>query len=70
MNTAVPLLVAPLNIATLPNVVIHFCRCYQSINAFTCPSHQRPPLYCGNNFLANRLALLERNYMYRYCMEL
>ncbi len=29
---------------------------------FTSPSHQRPPLKCGHDFLANRVAILERDY--------
>ena len=32
------------------------------MNAFTSPSHRRPPLLCGHNFLANRVALLQRDY--------
>ncbi len=32
------------------------------INVFTFPSPQRPPLQCGHNFLANRVALLEKDY--------
>ena len=30
--------------------------------AFTSPSCQRPTLYCGHNFLANRVAILEEDY--------
>ncbi len=33
-----------------------------TINVFTSPSHQRPPLECGHNFLANRVALSQRDY--------
>ncbi len=30
-----------------------------TMNAFTFPSHQRPPLLCGHNYLTDRMALLE-----------
>ncbi len=35
-----------------------------TLNVFTSPSHQRPPLCCGHNFFAKRVALfmlLERD---------
>ncbi len=32
------------------------------MNVFTSPSRQRPPVECGHNFLANRVALLEGDY--------
>ncbi len=34
------------------------------MNVFSIQCHQRPPLYFGDNFMANRVAILEGGYMY------
>ena len=62
---------------SVPCIKVIYIHCYSMhrVSSYICsfiiksvpitmltPSHQRPPLLCGQTFLVNRVALLERDY--------
>ncbi len=46
-------IVVPLLVAAAETILSNVATT-DTVNAISSPSHQRPPLYCGKNFLANR----------------
>ncbi len=50
-----------LTMATIPNVTQTF-GATTTLNPFTSPSHRRSPLKCGHSCLANKVAILGREY--------